>query len=79
MDRGDILSGAAFTAVLRSAIVFLVILITVGWATLAYIENNLMAQFRLEVRERWELLAADHQAEGLDSVINTISSCAPAL
>lgn len=77
MDRGDILSGAAFTAVLRSAIVFLVILITVGWATLAYIENNLMAQFRLEVRERWELLVADHQAEGLDHVIDTIRHVRP--
>ena len=72
MDRGDVLSGAAFTAVLRSAIAFLVVLVAVGWAAVAYMNRSLMAELGAEVRSRWEILAADHAAQGSDHVIATI-------
>lgn len=72
MDRGDILSGSAFTAVLRSAVVFLLVLVSVGWAALTYVETNLLTQYRADVKERWDILAADHEAEGPDHVVETI-------
>ncbi|TYC63120.1 HAMP domain-containing histidine kinase [Stappia sp. BW2] len=76
MDRGEVLSGAAFTAVLRSSIVFLFILIAVGWAALTYVEHTLLEEFRSDVKERWDILAADHQAEGVDHVVAAISHVA---
>lgn len=76
MDRGEVLSGAAFTAVLRSSIVFLFILISVGWAALTYVEHTLLEEIRNDVRERWDILAADHQAEGADHVISAIQHVA---
>ena len=77
MDRGDVLSGAAFTAVLRSAIVFLLILVAVGWAALTYVQNNLQTEIREDVKEHWDILAADHQTEGADSVVETIRHVRP--
>ncbi len=77
MDRGDVLSGAAFTAVLRSAIAFLVVLIAVGWAALSYVERTLVAESSADVREQWEILAADHATEGTDDTVVTIRHMRP--
>ncbi len=77
MDRGDILSGAAFTAVLRSAIAFVVVLLAVGWAALSHVERNLVTELQTDVRERWELVAADHASQGPDHVISTIRRMRP--
>lgn len=72
MDRGDVLSGAAFTAVLRSAIAFVIVLVLIGWAALSYVERNLVAELGADVRERWAILAADHASKGPGHVIDTI-------
>jgi len=72
MDRGDVLSGSAFTAVLRSAIAFVIVLLAVGWAALAYLEGSLLAEQGADMRDRWQILAADHAAEGPDHVVATI-------
>ena len=67
MDRGDVLSGAAFTAVLRSAIAFVVVLVVFGWAALAYVERSLVAELGGDVQQRWSIIAADHRSEGRDA------------
>ena len=77
MDRGDILSGSAFTAVLRSAVLFVLALVVIGWVALDYAERNLVAQLGEDVRRRWEIMAADHAAEGPDHVIATIRKVRP--
>ena len=77
MDRGDVLSGAAFTAVLRSAIVFLLILVAVGWAALTYVQNNLQTEIREDVKDHWDILAASDEAEGADPVVETIRHVRP--
>lgn len=77
MDRGDVLSGAAFTAVLRSAIAFLAVLVAVGWAAMSYMERSLMAELQADVRERWEIIAADHASRGGDHIVATIRHLRP--
>ncbi|MGZ9810726.1 sensor histidine kinase [Pseudoroseicyclus sp. H15] len=72
MDRGDVLSGAAFSAVLRSAIVFVAVLVLFGWAALSYIESSLIAELGDDVQQRWNIIAADHENEGPDHVLQTI-------
>ena len=52
MDRGNVLSGAAFSAVLMSALVFLVVLITVGVVTHGYVERSMSEELRDDVRTR---------------------------
>lgn len=64
MDRGDVLSGAAFAAVLRAAVLFLVLLAAVGVASLRYVETNLTEELRQDVRMRWDLFAADYRGAG---------------
>ncbi|MCB1369238.1 MAG: HAMP domain-containing histidine kinase [Rhodobacteraceae bacterium] len=77
MDRGDVLSGAAFTAVLRSAIGFVVVLILIGWTALSYVQRNLVADLGADMREQWGILAADNASEGPDHVIDTIRLSRP--
>ncbi|MCB2111040.1 MAG: HAMP domain-containing histidine kinase [Defluviimonas sp.] len=74
MDRGDILSGDAFAAVLRSAIAFLAVLVLMGWAAVSYMERKLVAELGAEVRAQWDILAADHDAQGPDHVVATIGT-----
>ena len=72
MDRGDVLSGDAFTAVLRSVLAFTVALVLLGWLTLTYVERSLIAEMGNDVQQRWNILAADHQTEGTDHLIESI-------
>ena len=74
MDRGDVLSGEAFSAVLRSAFVFVVVLVLFGWVTLLYVERSLIAELGDDVQERWNIIAAEHATEGKDHVIQAIKS-----
>ena len=73
MDRGDVLSGAAFSAVLRSAFVFILVLVLFGWATLTYVERSLIAELGDDVQQRWNIIATDHANEGQDHVVRTIA------
>lgn len=74
MDRGDVLSGAAFSAVLRSAIAFVVVLVAFGWAALVYIEHSLIAELGDDVRQRWNIIASEHEDVGhLEAAIATLS------
>ncbi|TNF18274.1 MAG: HAMP domain-containing histidine kinase [Rhodobacteraceae bacterium] len=77
MDRGDVLAGSAFTAVLRSAVGFVLVLIGVGWATLGYLEQNLVAALGDDVRARWDIIASDHAAVGPDHVAAMIENVHP--
>ncbi|MCB1678549.1 MAG: HAMP domain-containing histidine kinase [Halioglobus sp.] len=74
MDRGDTLSGAAFSAVLRSAVVFVVLLSAFGLATLRYFDRNLMGELSEDVRERWDIMAADYRNEGFAHVERLIAN-----
>ena len=76
MDRGDVLSGAAFSAVLRSAFVFILVLVLFGWVTLTYVERSLIAELGDDVQQRWNIIATDHENEGADHVVETISKVA---
>ena len=73
MDRGDILSGDAFAAVLRSAFGFIVVLVAFGWVTLDYVERNLIAELGDDVQHRWDIIAAEHDTEGSDHVMEAIT------
>ena len=51
MDRGDILSGAAFKAVLHAALVFLAVLLAMAVFSIAAIDRLMTDQVRLRVEE----------------------------
>ena len=74
MDRGNVLSGAAFSAVLMSALVFLVVLITVGVVTHGYVERSMSEELRDDVRTRWDLFAADYGNKDIASVAELIAN-----
>lgn len=76
MDRGDILSGDAFTAVLRSALAFVVALVLLGWLTVTYVERSLIAKLGEDVQQRWNIIAMDHTANGADKLVETIADVA---
>jgi|GEM_PF-722562 len=76
MDRGDVLSGAAFSAVLRSAFAFVVVLVLGGWAALVYVERSLIAELGDDVQQRWNIIATDHANEGRSHVTATIEKVA---
>ena len=74
MDRGNVLSGAAFSAVLMSALVFLVVLITVGVVTHGYVERSMTEELRDDVRTRWDLFAADYGDKDIAAVAELIAN-----
>lgn len=76
MDRGDILSGAAFSAVLRSALAFIVVLVLFGWVALVYVERSLVTELGDDVQQRWNILATDHLNEGDNHLADTIDKVA---
>ena len=73
MDRGDILSGAAFSAVLRSAFAFVVVLLLFGWITLFYVERSLIDELGDDVQQRWDIIAAEHASDGEETIVTTIT------
>jgi len=60
MDRGDVLSGYAFKAVLRGALVFLVVLVTMAWFSLRLIDRVMTEEVQLRVLE----MARDERCSG---------------
>lgn len=74
MDRGNVLSGAAFSAVLMSAMAFLVVLITVGFVSHGYVQRSMTAELRDEVQSRWDLLAANYRDGGRDHLADLIGT-----
>lgn len=74
MDRGNVLSGAAFSAVLMSAMAFLAVLITVGVLAHAYVEQSMTQELRQDVQARWNLFAADYRDEDLEALKELIES-----
>ncbi|ETA50556.1 sensor histidine kinase [Ponticoccus alexandrii] len=74
MDRGDILSGDAFAAVLRSALAFVVVLVLFGWVTLTYLERSLLDELGQDVQQRWNIIAAEHESESQDHVAEAIET-----
>lgn len=74
MDRGNVLSGAAFSAVLMSALVFLVVLITVGATTHEYVERSMTEELREDVKTRWDLFAAEYRDEDVALMAELINN-----
>lgn len=74
MDRGDILSGAAFSAVLRSAVAFVVVLLLFGWVTITSVDQSLIAELGEDVHQRWDIVAAEHASDGDAQIAATIST-----
>ncbi|MCQ0093505.1 hypothetical protein [Roseovarius sp. M141] len=65
MDCGNILSGAAFTAVLQSAVVFFVMLSTVGFLINSYVERTITGAWREDILARWSHFAANYREVGV--------------
>lgn len=76
MDRGNVLSGAAFSAVLLSATTFLAMLIIIGVLTHTYVHHRVTEDVREDIQARWEMFAADYRDEGLEPLITLIKSAA---
>nr|WP_298411802.1 HAMP domain-containing sensor histidine kinase [uncultured Halomonas sp.] len=74
MDRGNVLSGAAFSAVLLSTMVFLTVLLIMGVVTHGYIQRSVTQDMREDLHTRWELLAADYRDEGTTPLVALIES-----
>ncbi|MCB2095022.1 MAG: HAMP domain-containing histidine kinase [Rhodobacteraceae bacterium] len=74
MDRGNVLSGAAFTAVLMSAVAFVVVLITVGVLSHGYVARTMKDEMRADIDTRWNLFAADYRDEGVAPLTELIES-----
>ena len=74
MDRGNVLSGAAFSAVLLSAVAFLVVLATVGVMGHSYVTRNLTDALHQEVQTRWDLFAEVYGTDGTEELVGLIDS-----
>ena len=74
MDRGNVLSGAAFSAVLFSAVAFLAVLATVGVVAHGFVKRNLTDELHDDVQTRWNLFAEDFAADGTSELIGLIES-----
>lgn len=64
MDRGDIISGAAFKAVVRSAAVFLLVLLMMAVISVRLIDRLMTEQVRLRVEEMAQSTGADDGPQG---------------
>lgn len=73
MDRGNILSGAAFTTALASALVFMAVLTVTGIAAYSYIQNAMIAQIEEQVRAEELLLADIFRDEGERGLVEAIA------
>ncbi|QEA39515.1 HAMP domain-containing histidine kinase [Pistricoccus aurantiacus] len=74
MDRGNVLSGAAFSAVLLSTMVFLSVLLIMGVVAHGYIQRSVTQDIREDLQARWELFAVDYHDEGAAPLIVLIES-----
>ncbi|RYH09408.1 HAMP domain-containing sensor histidine kinase [Tropicimonas sp. IMCC6043] len=76
MDRGNILSGAAFRAVSLSALLFLAVLVGAGFFGFRYVRSEMLAQTRDLVLEEEMLLSEVHRLEGHDAAVKMIGDLA---
>lgn len=74
MDRGDILSGAAFTAVLRSAVVFVFVLILTTILSINLLDRALTEQVEMRVLEMAETLGETAYGDGVEGLADRIES-----
>lgn len=72
MDRGDVLSGYAFKAVLRGALVFLVVLVTMAWFSLRLIDRVMTEEVQLRVLEMARAMSGVPEANSPDALIERI-------
>ncbi len=74
MDRGNVLSGAAFSAVLASALVFVIVLLTVGVVADKYIARSVLDELHEDIQARWNLFDADFRDEGIGPLTKLIET-----
>ena len=75
MDRGDIISGAAFKAVVRAALVFLLVLVAMGLISIRTIDRLMTDQVRLRVVEMAESVSgmtSEDPDEGLVERVDAV-------
>ena len=76
MDRGDVLSGAAFSAVLRSSLVFVLVLAVMGGFSVRLIDRAMTEEVQLRVLEmehNLQLIARESGAAALSAQIAAIA------
>lgn len=73
MDRGNILSGAAFTTALASALVFVAVLTVTGVAAYFYIQAAMISQIENQVRAEELLLGDIFRDEGQAGLVEAIA------
>jgi signal transduction histidine kinase len=79
MDRGDILSGAAFKAVLHAALVFLAVLLAMAVFSIAAIDRLMTEQVRLRVEEMAQSVSGltdEETGEGLVDRVQAVTRSA---
>lgn len=74
MDRGNTLSGAAFSAVLASALAFIIVLLTVGIVADKYIAQSVIDEVHEDISARWSLLDAEYRDKGVGPFIALVES-----
>ncbi|MEZ5714244.1 MAG: HAMP domain-containing sensor histidine kinase [Paracoccaceae bacterium] len=74
MDRADILSGAAFRAVLRSAMGFVLILAVMSALALRLIDDALTREIRLAVGETETSLSEIYRDDGAEALLHQVES-----
>ncbi|MBN2905822.1 MAG: HAMP domain-containing histidine kinase [Rhodobacteraceae bacterium] len=76
MDRGNVLSGAAFRAVFLSAVLFLVVLIGAGTVAFHYVRSDMLKQSRNLILEDEVSLSEVHRLEGHDAFVAMVADLA---
>jgi len=72
MDRGSVLSGAAFRAVALSALLFLAVLIGAGFLAIRYVRSEMLEQTRNLVLEEELLLRDVYRLGGVPAVVGIV-------
>ena len=74
MDRGNVLSGAAFTAVLLSALAFIIVLLALGIVADRYVARSMTDEMHDDIQARWTLLDADFRDGGVGPLTELVKS-----
>ena len=72
MDRGDILSGAAFKAVLHAAFVFLAVLLAMAFVSITTIDRLMTEQVRLRVEEMAQSVSGLTESETGEGLVDRV-------
>ncbi|MEC3862553.1 HAMP domain-containing sensor histidine kinase [Mesobacterium sp. TK19101] len=76
MDRGDVLSGAAFAAVLQSSFVFLLVMAAMAVFSLTVIDGSMTTSVRLRVLEMEQSLRQIAEEEGTEQLPQWVATAA---